>query len=61
MNNIYDLLKELKEQSGPPVISKEEYEKAARDINKTMEEYDTEWRAYMAQSIESAKHAYITF
>lgn len=60
-SSIDKLLEELREESGPSQITKEEYEKAAREINKEMEEFNIEWRADMAQSIESAKHAYITF
>lgn len=61
-NSSNALLAELEAlSSGPPQVSEEEYRQAEREINAHMEKYDLEWRAYMAQSIESAKHAYITW
>ena len=61
MSSIDDLLQELREESGPPVISEEEYRQAEKEINARMEEFAREQRAYFAYSIESARHSYITF
>jgi hypothetical protein len=58
---IFDLLEELRKESGPPKITEEEYRKAAREINAEMKKFAIEQRAYFAQSIESARKAYITF
>lgn len=60
-SSIEKLFKELREESGPPVISKEECAKATKEINDKMEIFAQEQRVYFAQSIESARHAYITF
>jgi hypothetical protein len=60
-SSVDKLFKELREKSGPPVISEEEYKQAEREINAKMEEFAREQRAYFAYSIESARNAYITF
>jgi hypothetical protein len=60
-SSVDKLFKELREQSGPPLISEEEYKQAESEINAKMEEYAREQRAYFAYSIESARHAYLTF
>lgn len=60
-SSIEKLLKELRAESGPAIISQEEYRQAAKEINAEMEIFSQEQRAYFAQSIESARKAYITF
>jgi hypothetical protein len=54
------LLAALKE-SGPNILTKEDYQKAEKDINEHMERFEIEYRAYMAYSREAARKAYMTF
>jgi hypothetical protein len=59
---IFGVEKRVKErESGPNVISEEEYRKAEKDINEKMEKFEIEHRAYMAYSREAASKTYITF
>jgi hypothetical protein len=60
MKSDIDFLEELMAES-VSIISEEEYRRTEKNINEAMEKYDLEWKAYMAYSIESAKHSYITF
>jgi hypothetical protein len=59
-NNILDVLKELNKGKRSK-LTKKQYEQAKKNINKKMEKFRIEHNAYMAYSIESAKHTYITF
>jgi len=54
-----DILNEL--SGGRNVLTKEEILKAEHDINEKMERFSIGHRYYIGQSIESARHAYITF
>ena len=60
-SSIDKLLRELREESGPPIISEEEYRRAEKEINKEMEEFGRKWRLYMQQSRESARRAYLNY
>jgi hypothetical protein len=56
---VTEILREL--SAGAPVLTKEQIFQAERDINEKMERFSIEHRHYIGQSIESARHAYITF
>ena len=43
------------------ILTKEDILQAERDINEIMDRFSIEHRYYVGQSIESARHAYITF
>jgi hypothetical protein len=60
-NSVELLLEELNKEGGEPIISREEYSRAEKEINQTMEAFSVEQRAYFSQSIQSASKAYLTF
>lgn len=43
------------------VLTKDDILQAERDINEKMERFSIEHRYYIGQSIESSRHAYLTF
>jgi hypothetical protein len=60
-NSIKEALKELNKNSSKNIISDEDFTKAKEEINKKMEQFSIEQKAYFAESIESARKAYLTF
>jgi hypothetical protein len=60
-SSIDSLLEKLRKEHPQKIVSDEDYKKAEKDINEKMRIFSLEHKAYMNQSIESAKHAYITF
>ena len=59
MSSIDDLLDQLRSESDPSRLTKEEIRQAEKEINAEMEKFSMEHRLYMQQSRESARHAYI--
>lgn len=55
---VFELLNAGKET---PVLTREQYKQAEKEINAKMEVYAIEQRAYFNQSIQSASTAYLTF
>jgi hypothetical protein len=43
------------------ILTKEDILQAERDINEKMDRFSIEHRYYVGQSIESARHTYMTF
>jgi len=58
-NPVEDLLRELNLDEA--VLTAEDIRRAEKDINEKLRKFDIEQKGYFARSIESARHAYITF
>jgi hypothetical protein len=58
-NDILETLEKLN-KGKKPKLTKKQNKRAEQRINKKMEEFQIKHNAYLAQSIESARHSYIT-
>jgi hypothetical protein len=65
MKNLNDsvekLIARLNKNSGRAILTKEDFQKAEKEINAKMEKFSREHNIYMQRSRESASRAYITF
>jgi len=57
-SSIEEVFRELNKNSAP-VISKEDYKKAEREINEKMEEVRRESSMALGRAIESARHTWV--